>query len=716
MNRLIDVLRERGRQLAPLAVVAVTAGMTAIPLMIEPRYYFLDDSQAYYFGIWDNVGERVSSGDWSFIDPSAWMSGNAAVDTQYGLWSPVLLLISLLARTAEEVMLFNTLLKFVLLAAGAIGVYLLSRSFRVGPWWAALAAISAPLNGTTFYVDAPSWNILLLIWAIFPFLWWGLRIADRRGPLPAMIGGVLLVTLGFVQGVLVAAVVFIAVLLETVIRRSWVSLRWTLVSGLVTGAATLAIFVPSLLSASVTWRGATGIENNGMLVGSLDALLSGPVIAATPPVSSFWGDYAPFPILYLGWFLPLLALVEWKVAWARLRAEIGLLAFAAVSLLIMLGPSNVGPVRVPVRIFAEFATIAIVLAAVAVSVSALRVSTTRVVTALVLVAVTTFAAWSDAPQNWRPLGVGAALTVLGVLGAIVLLRNAGPRAAAGAWVGFVLVSAAAIGVQHVAAPVPAMEDFQLPEQRADYEVAAGDAVGDTIVVGAPRYEQARPDIWDEVLIGNSWYLSTAEVQNLYTPIGHAEYGRATCMEYIGQTCGELLDRLFEPVDGTDTLLVDALAVSSVIIVNSSQDDPSTVTATPAGWSVAGRGEYTTTWTRDVQVEPAGGIVPQDGITQLSSDSSSVTFRIDAETEAPVLVSRLAWPGYSASAGVLETVDGWLVAVDVDGLAAGEVVTVQYTPPGSTIVVAALGLGGVGVLGGVLWWLLERRRRSELATS
>jgi hypothetical protein len=72
-----------------------------------------------------------------------------------------------------------------------------------------------------------------------------------------------------------------------------------------------------------------------------------------------------------------------------------------------------------------------------------------------------------------------------------------------------------------------------------------------------------PEIWEETLASNAWYLNSAEVQNLYTPIMFAKYAEDLCISSHGWTCPAAAGKLFETDTGTGKVLADLLSVDTI---------------------------------------------------------------------------------------------------------------------------------------------------------
>jgi hypothetical protein len=281
------------------------------------------------------------------------------------------------------------------------------------------------------------------------------------------------------------------------------------------------------------------------------------------------------------------------------------------------------------------------------------------------------------------------------------------------------VSMAFVVLQHHSYKQSDLHDYVLPGSVSAYRAIEPNAVGDGLVVGS-RY--IRPSIpsttwWREFLIGNTWYMSKHPFQNVYTPVGFAAYSSVMCMDYLGTTCADLLNRLFIFRPATGMRLVDELGIDTLEIVKDQL--PESSWSTPAsGWSVLNNQALTITWTRDHPVGPVGKPVLTSAGTNiqlLSNTDRTVRFRVDqvGPGGGTVAFSRLNWPGYAATnASVTTAADGFLLQVKVPSSSVGKVVTVTFTPP-------AWRLGWVcwalALVGGLIWVAAEavvsRRRRA-----
>lgn len=706
-----DSAEERGAKvfLWGLVTVAATVAGALIPLIRTPRFYFYDDTQAGAYGIWIEIGESLRRGEWWLFNDEAWAAGNYAAEGQWGLWNPMVMLIGLLATVVADGVVFATLLKIALMAVLALGTFLLARSYGAAAPWAAVAGTAVSLTGFTTYFDGSSWVTGLMVFALLPWCWWGLRrIIVRRGnPAPALIASYLLITVGYVHGTIMLVVVFLALLIELVARRQAVRIIPLCITGVILGLVALTVYLPGVLTAEVTAR-ASEIGNSGFLGADLTGLASSWAASALPQVSGWWGSYSPVPVLYIAWFLPLLGLISTqriRGLWPQLA---GLVTFGTISLMLTLAPSDLGPLRFPIRLVPYFSLALLVLFAVLISrARVLQLTKGRAAAVGVIYAAGMYLAWSQNPNIGRIHFVLGAVAALGIIAVLVVLyaphklvKTWGVRAAAAGMIAVCLVTA--VGQKHYfpATPLP---DFQYPESPEEFQEPLAEAEGMAFVVGQP--DRLGPEIWNETLASNAWYLNDTPTHNLYSPIMFRAYSEDLCMSSHGWTCQNAADSLFTPDEETGELLVDLLSIDTVQIVRAEEDtDGSQLAAreAPEGWSEVERTDDAVTWVRDEPLENNGEASwssPGTEVTTVSDTSQELVLRVD---EVPagggeVVLSRLAWPGYEVEGGSLaDPLRGYLLTVDIPADAEGQEVRVTFEPPAwpvlVTLIYTAIGLG------------------------
>jgi hypothetical protein len=728
----------RSKLLWPTAAVAATVVGAIIPMLFFRRYYFVNDTEAGAFGQWWEIGDRLLSGNWSLLNTTVWQSGNYQAEGAWGIYSPFIWLIGLGSHVLFDAALYSTIVKLACLAIGSVGFHVLARSYGIPRAWAAAVAVAAPLAGFTLYYDAPSWVNGLMAWC-----WWPLAVGLtrrsvllNRTPYGGIAASLLLVGIGYVSTTLMLAAALAAILLEAVLRRDRGAIWRALAASTVAGLFTIVVHLPGLLTASVSGRN-EGVVNTGFLGVDLTDLAVSGIPTGGPFMETYGSQFPGSPLTYISWLLPLVVLIRPRELARLLRSRPSLVVIAVVALVAVSAPSQIGPLRFPVRVLPFVAGSVLLILALGLS-RARREVVTRghLVAALVIVVATGGLMGLQAPREWRAILVGMLVSAvlvsvaMGIAGARLgrvsslpgLRRIVRPRDVGGATRGLAVMAVAgtllALVPQHVFSPASPLTSYWLPSDVVEYSTQLQASRGDVLVVG-----WSDDDFYDESLVGNSWYVTGKPVQNAYSSVYYPGYSKAVCMQYNGFTCGQLYEQLFQPVKGSDTGtdLVDLLGVSTVQVVKVQRGLDSTHAVpssdwqvVPEGWHVAEDTPHTRLIVRDDPVAGAGGIAwtsAGTSATVVHEDPMGTTFRLDSVPAdgGRVALSLIPWPGYRVDGGTLtdEPVDGMLLGVDVSADDVGKTVTVSFWSPGWQIQL------GSGILMVVLiagWALLRARAR------
>ena len=695
-----------------LAAAATVLLAMGVLLAGDHRYFWYGDTPAAYYGWWYHLGHLVRHGEWPpLVDPHAWRAGGIAAEGQWGAWSPLTVGIGLLATVTSHLLVLATSVKVAFAVVGALGTFRLVRSYDAPPAAAYVAAVAVPMGGMTQYLDLPSWAAAEMIWALLPWVWWALRRTMSRGanPLPALVLGYLLVSVGYVFGTIMLIIVLVACLVDSRLARDWAALRRVLVSGLLLGLVALTVYLPGVLTASVTARdeGFRGFFGGKFTTDPLALLAS---VLPTAAVSSASAHLLPY--VYVAWFLPAALWLDWGRARREWRPLGGLLLFTVASLLLVDGPAQIGPLRWPLRLQPFLVVALVVLLVVAWHRFGLRPTPRRLALSLAWVALAGLLALLRAPSMWAAHLSAVVLVAAGIslVWWLVVHGRLGWVAPSAGLLTLILLI-----VQHGFYPTPPSPQRNAPTDLGAYQAVLPGAVGDVFQVGATDLlVQRDPRAARELLIGSGWYLGDHPVQNTYTAISQLAYKERYCVYYEGDTCPALLDTLFSTEPTTGLKRVDLLGVSSLSLIR--QDFPAARLAhPPAGWQIAGRTPYTVLWTRRTPVPGAGGVVwtsPGTSVSAVTADDDGTSFRVDAVPAGggTVVLSLLDWPGYATEVGSLaDPVDGYLVTVDLPASAQGDTVHVDFRPPGWTAEVAAWVLALVAGAGWSLFYGVRRRR-------
>lgn len=702
----------------PTAAVVLTIAVALARVWITPTFYIADDTQTGTAGQWWQIGDLILQGRLPFLDPHIWTAGNYLAEGQWGVFSPLIWVFGLFTRIVGDALLAITTIKILMLGVMALGVHMLARGFGASGPWAAAAGVLATLGGFTVYMDAPSWTTGLLASAVFPWAWWGLRrlVEDGRGPLPYLVSSGLLVTFGYVFGVIVLVIVLAETLVRALIRRDRRRAVTTTAAGIYAGLLTVAVYLPGILTASVTIRGTNSVLNGGFLNADLGDIAATSSALATASVGS-WGTAAtPAPLMYVLWALPALAL--FAPSRALLMRLLPAFVVGGVVLLIVLGPDQIGAIRWPVR-FMPYVVIAVVTVFAVIATRARRVRSPRraLVTALAIVA---GSAWFTAvmtPWEWRQIGLAAVCQAIGVVAVWVVLYRSGPRRS-NSVTAAVIVSA--VGVLLVVPQMALFPSTILPKLPVVDPVASAGVLGgapdDAIVVGDVYAGWENPDTYDERLVANQWYYSDTTVSSAYTVLPFRDYVTDLCADLRGSTCANALGTLLAADPTTGAEVSALLGVNTIVIIKASFPDG--VPAPSSGWSVARDGDHTQILVRDEPVDTAGGVAWTSAGTAVEViEQTDAELRLRVESIGPdarAVLSRLAWPGYTADgASFAAETRGYLLTLDLADVQPGDIVTVQFRPPGWWAEIGCLVVAVIALVGWPISTAVRRRaaRRS-----
>ena len=710
-----------------VATMATVAVLLLVPLWFTPRFYFYGDTQIGSFGQWYHLGSELRDGHWPLIDLQRWRAGNYVAEGQWGQWNPLVLLISVASTFASNAMVFCTVLKVVVAVLGSLGGFLLCRSYGVRQEIAFVVGIALPFGGVSQYLDLATWSTGLLVWALLPWAWWAIRrTLHGRNPFPALAFCYLLVTVGYVYGTIYLALVLIGCLVDAAMLRQWRGLVRVLAVGVCAGLLTVTVYLPGLLTAPVTTRGTWEVLNTNNLPVSLqDYAVSVIPTGVVPPEI---GRRDMTPLGYIAWFLPMLAWVRPSRVGRALRPAVGLLFVLVSVVLWSLGPTDVGPLRYPVRVLPVVTLCALVVAGMVASDATTRPTRGQLSLSILWVGAAAYLAGSHALYTAR-----AQLTSFALVSAAIVLvwwlwrRGTAPDASARLRRQMPAVVAAVVALcslgflllQHGYFPTPQSKERNMPALVSDYRKTLEASVGDVFMVGAPNDAiQADASVTSDFLTASAWYVSGRPIQNTYTTIGFATYNDRYCITLIGGVCRPALAMLGSTEPQTGMSRLDLLSVSTVLIRK--EGIPArTLDNPPSGWRIGRETPLSVMWVRERPLPAAGGVVwssPGTQVETLSEDTRTVRLRVTAVADqgGTVAFSRLAWPGYRVEGGGSlsdRPVDGYLATLHLPSSTEGRIVTLRYDPPGWPLELAAWTVSVVAsvawsLLALVLWW---RRR-------
>ncbi|MET7772779.1 hypothetical protein [Nocardia sp. NPDC005366] len=707
----------------------VIAGYLAV-LLANARHFFTDDTESQYTSLWVGLGRSLRDGNFPVMVPEQWMAGNNTMDDA-GLFNPPQLLIDLIAPSVDNVALYATVVKLIFAIIAALGVYRIALAYGGKPAWSAVAGVAFPLSGFFLFFDQASWMTALTgtAWMVHA---WASSVRYTRGesgPIPVFVFLYLTISTQYIFPAVEAALMLLAVAVgELVYQRKWQPvLRLTLASGCA-GLAGLLTFLPSMLSAKVTWRGTAQIINDQFLTVPWSESLNASLPSSLPAFTSWWGYVQPMPVTYIAWFLiPALAFVDWdraRAAWRELSA-VGL--FSIMMLMWTAGPGTIGPLRWPVRVLPMLAIGLLVLVCVLLGrFGSFREPKRRAIAAAVLIGLLWVRTFSADPHDvlWHVL---AAAVVAALVAAVVWLGRTKGVAAACA---LTIVAMFPIAYAQVRAAQPTPMAWNLPVKRSDAKAAFPDFTGTTIQLADRGLlgpgDKSVEGAYGSLVFGN--YAKGLELSyvNGYTPTGHFYFGELLCMRWDGSVCPDAYRRMFAPEASTGRPLVDLMKLDRVVLQRALFPDALDQPA-PEGWKwveYPGHERYIAVLERqDGLISTVNGRVSDAAkvtATSISETDTTSRVRVSSSEGGKVVFARLGWPGYRVTIDGkrvdITTVAKSFVAVNIPPGTRNAELVLTWRPPGWKIGIATMGAGVVGL--GVLQWLYVRSRRRgepDLAT-
>ncbi|WP_416565709.1 hypothetical protein [Nocardia testacea] len=703
-----------------------TAGVLAAYLAVllaNSRHFYTDDTESQYAPLWVMTGRALREGRFPVLVPENWLAGNYAIE-ETGLLNPPQLLIDLLAVSVDDVALYATLVKLLFAVVLGLGVYRVCLAYGGRPAWSAVAGVAFPCSGFLLFFDAASWMTAFTGTAWLVHAWAsGVRYArGRGGPVPVFVFLYLTISVQYVFPAVEAAVLFATVLLgEFVYRRQWAPVvRLAVVAGCA-AVAGLATYLPSLLTADVTWRGASEIRNDQFLTVPWSESLNASLPSTLPAFTSWWGYVQPLPMVYIAWFLiPALAFVDWRRAAGAARELSGPALFAVLTLLWTAGPGTMGPLRWPARVLPMVALALLVLVCVLLGRFGTVAGTRRRGFAAAVLVVLLLARSAAAAPEAVPGHLMAAAGV-GALGAVVVwLGRARGRAAACL---LTLAAVAPIAYLQVHAAQPTPMSWNLPTKRSEMKAAFPDFPGTTLQLGdraliSPE-ERTLDGAYGSLAFGNYAKNLEADYVGGYTPNGHFYFGHLLCMRWDAGVCPDAYRRAFAPEPETGRPLVDLMLVDRVVLQRAlfpgAREQPA-----PTGWKWAdppGHEQYIAVLERESGPVSGrtGRVAHTDGVTVGATVESDTTsrVRVDSPTGGRIVFARLGWPGYRAYLDgrplPIEVVANSFVAVDIPPGTSGGDLELTWRPPGWKIGAALMAAGLLGLAGLTIDHRRGRRR-------
>ena len=690
-----------------------------VPLVTIHRFYYLDDSQRGALGQWYEIGRLILNGHLPILNVASQGAGNHIAEGQWGTFSPFVWLISIIIYKANNYLIAVTAIKLIALVVFGLGFRKFAQSFGVSDVWAFIAGSTVPFTGFITYADASTWVTDLFVAALVPIFWWVLRryLYDGKLPIWPIVIGFTIISIGYVYGTIYVVVIMLGSLIVAIWDKDWHALRKIILLGIPLGLSTIAVYWPGMQISSVTSR-TQEVRNDNFLAPSIGQLVPAFLPTYYPEMRSFFSmtnGVTYLPLMYISWSLLLLPMIDWyqavknHVSKPASNHRYFVLVFAMIITIVLLfGPSEMGPIRFMVRSMAYFGPLVILLTSLALTKFApdyLLLNKRTLIQVIGVAAVASYMAWGETPERAAKIYFVTILLTIAVMAIafgmsrINLKKNV--QVIGLIIVGFVLTMSSAV-VQHrtdnkvlidawyQVHPVT-FPDYGMPNTKQEILSASKNFKGDVAVLGTPKNGS-------DTVIGNDLYISKTPSINVYTPVGFGAFSndlRGVDATFIGTSQYE---KLFSIDESTSKKLIDLLSIDTLQVYkdNDSRQLYKNVVKkhhAPTGWHLDTYDSDMFILQRDKMTGKAGGVVWSSApVEQLKNSTYTVKVKVPAsESKTKVVLSRMAWPGYSVSknATIAKPHRGYLLTLSVDPSPKSKVVTVKFVAPGYDVSVLAL---------------------------
>ncbi|ALG05670.1 hypothetical protein AOZ06_00865 [Kibdelosporangium phytohabitans] len=709
-----------------LGVGVIGMVIFTIPYWFNPYFYYIGDNPESFVPNWHHFGEMLRAGHWPIMESSGWYGGNYAGEAAYSVWNPISLLNFVIVSLFNDLSAGAAFVMIEYMTLLAMGAYLLGREYNASRIPAAVVAIAIPLTGFTLYYEASGWPAGLAAFMYATWFWWAARRFARgaSSPLLPFLVGVLAMTNGNPYVALGLLIIMIGVLTELLVRKEIKRFWHVSLMGVCVGAVSALAFLPLLGALPVTDRQElAAIANDTFMVPSLTDLAASSAPTFLPAITNWGGAVREsLPSTYFLWFaIPLLPWLRWKALRKPARSLISLFTVTGVYAVLVLGPSNLWLFRWPIRLIEYLylglgVTLAVLLSA---GLHKDKIKQRTLATAG-LIGVGAYLSFAVRPEYSRMHLLATIAVLVFVFALLHFYRKKG-------WVGagaVMLVGTVAVvtyqsaripypGVANIESVIqPATSVSRIKEGTKDYQ-GAYLQLAQQVLVGSTADQDD-----GEISFGNISVVSGHESVTRYSGIGFSKFFKSLCMDYKGSVCKEAYQKIWRPLKGTDTPLIDAYRIQTLVLQNKLYPEITRGTP-PAGWKVALRDNVRTVWTREAPLPHPGRVAWTSSGLQVQSLSSGGTDE-SIKFTAPgnggeVVFARLAWPGYTATIDgkKVELIDGDAGLITVKLPPGEHTLALEYVAPGSKLgLYILIGAAGVAVVHTFFWWRSRRRDRDS----
>lgn len=692
----------------------------SVPLIFKHDYYYLDDTIRGAVGQWYEIGKLISNGHLPILDIAAQGSGNHLAEGQWGTFSPLTWVIGLVYYNVNNFFVLTTLFKIILLVFSGYGVLRLAKEYGTNDFWAYVAGAAVMTMGFPLYASAPNWVTDLMVSSMLPWFWVSLKrlVEGRSNYLITFFIGFNLISIGYVFGTLYLVLVMFGFLVQAILKKNSKDITTVILAGIPLALFTIAVYIPGILVAHQTMRNTSGIFNNDFLSPTIDSLVGSYLPNYYTNIKSWYSaDSTTFmPLMYLSWTLPILLMSDWKQIKIKINWNkyVPVLILLSVSFLLTFGPSDVGPLRFPMRNIVYFGTAVIVLFAVYMSHTKINFKFPNIMATLAWVLAGLYISLSQTPTRYKVLILSSVIVFAGIYLVSQQLAKGQTNKALLAFFSFTVVL---LGLQHikdnVTAPRHTFSMWQGQKTKNEMLGLKFKFSGDSIIyLGERSVEPISP-------LGNNFYIIDTPTPNIYSPVGFNNFSkhlRGREATYINNW--KFIKNMFQEGQGTNIKNYDLLSIDTMQFIKGKDKEFNKYlnrdkTNPPEGWAVTENNDKSLIWQRTTPTPPAELTVStDDGSPAKITKIGTYKWKIEG-TSKKFILSRMNWEGYQVSknANIIKPVNGYLLTIEKKGTDT-EPIILTYSAPGFKISVFSIFLGTTIAIATFIWQIALRMRNKQ----
>jgi hypothetical protein len=340
--------------LAWLAAIMVGLAIAIIPYLFNHRFYFNDDEQNAAYPYFYEIGRQLHAHHLPYLTLATFNGGNLILDWEAALLNPITLLCYWLFYFARDLTTAGLLFCGFYIVLTALAAYSLGRSFHLSRALSLVAATVIVTDNFAMYFHADSWTSGLTCQCWLLWTWGSLQRYRSSGSTTSLaffvIFAYLTVTSGWPHGDLMLACLIIGYAVELVMAKAgFARLNGLILASVSALLLTLPTLLPAILSFAWTNR-VNAIYSNGFFMPNLGDVLNFSSFFHPLHVQTWSGNIVFLPFCYVAWFIwVFIPLFRWEIIKSSLAEHVALLAFTAFGLLMLFGPGQFGPIRLPLR-------------------------------------------------------------------------------------------------------------------------------------------------------------------------------------------------------------------------------------------------------------------------------------------------------------------------------------------------------------------------------